>query len=136
VPQLAPLQPAPESDQLKTVLGFESGTGVRVAAMVADPPKATFGETVTLTEAAGGGVGGGRGVEEEAVVTLPQPCMRTMTKKIASNEVARIVREEIFAGSMARVSGRGHMRRGIAGEGPAKGEGEDSGRQVWGGDKD
>ena len=98
--------------------------------------EAAFGETVTLTGVAGGGVEGGRGAEEEAVVTLPQPCMRSMAKKIASNEVARIVREEIFAGSMARVSGRGHMRRGIAGEGPAKGEGEDSGRQVWGGDKD
>ena len=40
MPQAEPLQPAPESDQLKIVLGLDPATGVRVAAMVAEPPEA------------------------------------------------------------------------------------------------
>lgn len=36
-PQLAPLQPLPASDHCSTVLGFEPGTGVSVAATTAEP---------------------------------------------------------------------------------------------------
>ena len=42
VPQELPLQPGPLSAQDSTVLGFEPGTGVSVATIVADPPAGTL----------------------------------------------------------------------------------------------
>ena len=36
-PQLSPLQPLPVSDHERTVLGLEPGTGVSVAARIAEP---------------------------------------------------------------------------------------------------
>jgi hypothetical protein len=42
VPQELPLQPGPLSVQVSTVLGFELGTGVIVATIVAVPPAGTL----------------------------------------------------------------------------------------------
>ncbi|OLB96239.1 MAG: hypothetical protein AUG83_08945 [Acidobacteria bacterium 13_1_20CM_4_57_11] len=42
IPQEFPLQPAPLSAQDSAVLGFEPGTGVRVATIVAVPPAGTL----------------------------------------------------------------------------------------------
>jgi hypothetical protein len=47
VPQVAELQPSPESDQVRTVLGFEPATGVMVATIVAVPPAGTLCGAVT-----------------------------------------------------------------------------------------
>ena len=94
--------------------------------------EAVFGDIVMLTTAGGVGVGigfGGGGAEAE-VVTLPQPWVRAIATRIGTNDVARIGREEIFAGSMERVSGRGRMRRRNAGEGPAKNGRKIVGRQI------
>jgi hypothetical protein len=42
VPQLVALQPGPDNDQVRTLLGFEPGTGVSVATIVAVPLAATL----------------------------------------------------------------------------------------------
>jgi len=42
VPQVLPLQPGPLSAQASAVLGFEPGTGVSVATIVAVPPAGTL----------------------------------------------------------------------------------------------
>jgi hypothetical protein len=42
VPHVEELQPGPESDQARTVLGFEPATGVIVATIVAEPPAGTL----------------------------------------------------------------------------------------------
>jgi hypothetical protein len=42
VPHEAALQPGPDNDQERTVLGFEPGTGVSVATSVAVPPVGTL----------------------------------------------------------------------------------------------
>ena len=42
VPQVVELQPGPESDQERIVLGLEPGTGVIVATIEAVPPAATL----------------------------------------------------------------------------------------------
>jgi hypothetical protein len=49
VPQDAPLHPAPESDQLTAVSGFDPGTGVSVATIVAVPPAGTLAGAVSCT---------------------------------------------------------------------------------------
>jgi hypothetical protein len=41
VPQVAPLQPVPESDQLIVVFGFDPGAGASVATTAAAPPAGT-----------------------------------------------------------------------------------------------
>ncbi len=41
-PQLVPVHPAPESVQDSAVLGFEPGTGVKVAVMTPEPPEGTL----------------------------------------------------------------------------------------------
>jgi hypothetical protein len=46
VPQAVELQPGPESDEERTVLGFEPGTGVIVATMAAVLPAETLGGAV------------------------------------------------------------------------------------------
>jgi hypothetical protein len=50
VPQEAPLQPGPLSDQVSTVLGLEFGTGVIVATIVAVPPAGTPDGEVSCSE--------------------------------------------------------------------------------------
>src|ERR1700676_4419488 len=42
VPQVVGLERGPESDQARTGLGFEPGTGVIVATIVAEPPAGTL----------------------------------------------------------------------------------------------
>jgi hypothetical protein len=50
VPQLAPLQPAPLKDHDTTGLGFEPGTGVSVATIVAVPPTGTLDGAESCSE--------------------------------------------------------------------------------------
>jgi hypothetical protein len=47
VPQAVELQPGPESDQERTGLGFDPGTGVSVATIAAVPPVGTLAGAVT-----------------------------------------------------------------------------------------
>src|SRR6267142_5483573 len=49
-PQLAPLHPGPEMVQERFVEGFEPAIGVRVEAMVPDPPEATAGGAESCSE--------------------------------------------------------------------------------------
>jgi hypothetical protein len=49
VPHDAPLHPAPLSDQLIVVFGFEPGTGVNVATTVAEAPVVTLAGAVSCT---------------------------------------------------------------------------------------
>jgi hypothetical protein len=50
VPQAVPLQPAPLSDQVNTVLGFDPGTGVSVATMAAVAPVGTLAGAEMVSE--------------------------------------------------------------------------------------
>ena len=50
VPQELPLQPGPLSAQASAALGFESGTGVSVATIVAVPPAGTLDGAESCTE--------------------------------------------------------------------------------------
>jgi hypothetical protein len=47
VPHVVELQPGPESDQERTGLGFDPGTGVSVATIAAVPPVGTLTGAVT-----------------------------------------------------------------------------------------
>src|SRR5260370_19999213 len=49
-PQLVPLHPGPEMVQERFVEGFEPAIGVRVEAMVPDPPEATAGGAESCKE--------------------------------------------------------------------------------------
>jgi hypothetical protein len=49
VPQDAPLQPVPESDQFNTVLGFDPATGVIVATIVVAVPAGTLEGAVSCS---------------------------------------------------------------------------------------
>jgi len=50
IPQEDPLQPGPERENASTVLGFEPGTGVIMATIVADVPAGTIDGAVNCKE--------------------------------------------------------------------------------------
>jgi len=50
IPQEDPLQPGPERENASTVLGFEPGTGVIMATIVADVPAGTLDGAVSCKE--------------------------------------------------------------------------------------